>query len=279
MLYLVGTPIGNLKDISERALEALEAADVIACEDTRVTGLLLQALEITGKRLISYHEHNKAASGEGIIKLLEEGLNVVQVSDAGMPAISDPGADLVRLAIDRGIEVSVIPGPSAVTAALAISGLNTRYFHFEGFLPSEGGDRKKRIKALADIHETIVMYEAPHRIRKLFDELSEAGFGSCRAAVCRELTKKYEQAIRMTVDEMRGYYEKTEPKGEFCICLEPLPVKESGASGMVEADRMIELLCSKGMSTKDVAAAVSELTGMNKKEAYNAAMKYKDNNP
>ncbi len=279
MLYLVGTPIGNLKDISERALEALEAADVIACEDTRVTGLLLQALEITGKRLISYHEHNKAASGEGIIKLLEEGLNVVQVSDAGMPAISDPGTDLVRLAIDRGIEVSVIPGPSAVTAALAISGLDTRYFHFEGFLPSEGGDRKKRIKALADIHETIVMYEAPHRIRKLFDELSEAGFGSCRAAVCRELTKKYEQAIRMTVDEMRGYYEKTEPKGEFCICLEPLPVKESGASGMVEADRMIELLCSKGMSTKDVAAAVSELTGMNKKEAYNAAMKYKDNNP
>ena len=279
MLYLVGTPIGNLKDISERALEALEAADVIACEDTRVTGLLLQALEITGKRLISYHEHNKAASGEGIIKLLEEGLNVVQVSDAGMPAISDPGADLVRLAIDRGIDVSVIPGPSAVTAALAISGLDTRYFHFEGFLPSEGGDRKKRIKALADIHETIVMYEAPHRIRKLFDELSEAGFGSCRAAVCRELTKKYEQAIRMTVDGMRGYYEKTEPKGEFCICLEPLPVKESGASGMVEADRMTALLCSKGMSTKDVAAVVSELTGMNKKEAYNAAMKYKDNNP
>ena len=279
MLYLVGTPIGNLKDISERALEALEAADVIACEDTRVTGLLLQALEITGKRLISYHEHNKAASGEGIIKLLEEGLNVVQVSDAGMPAISDPGADLVRLAIDRGIEVSVIPGPSAVTAALAISGLDTSYFHLEGFLPSEGGDRKKRIKALADIHETIVMYEAPHRIRKLFDELSEAGFGSCRAAVCRELTKKYEQAIRMTVDEMRGYYEKTEPKGEFCICLEPLPVKESDASGMVEADRMIELLCSKGMSTKDVASVVSELTGMNKKEAYNAAMKYKDNNP
>ena len=279
MLYLVGTPIGNLKDISERALEALEAADVIACEDTRVTGLLLQALEITGKRLISYHEHNKAASGEGIIKLLEEGLNVVQVSDAGMPAISDPGADLVKLAIEKGIEVSVIPGPSAVTAALAISGLDTRYFHFEGFLPSEGGDRKKRIKELTNIHETIVLYEAPHRIRKLFDELSEAGFGSCKAAICRELTKRYEQAIRLTVDEMRGYYEKTEPKGEFCICLEPLPAKEAGASGMVEADRMIEILCSKGMSTKDVAAVVSELTGMNKKEAYNAAMKYKDNNP
>ena len=276
MLYLVGTPIGNLKDISQRALEALEAADVIACEDTRVTGLLLQALEITGKRLISYHEHNKDASGEGIIKLLEEGLNVVQVSDAGMPAISDPGADLVKLAIEKGIEVSVIPGPSAVTAALAISGLDTRYFHFEGFLPSEGGDRKKRIKALADIHETIVMYEAPHRIRKLFDELSEAGFGSCKASVCRELTKKYEQAIRMNVDELREYYQKTEPKGEFCICLEPLPAKEAGASGMVEADKLIEMLCEKGMSTKDIASVVSELTGMNKKEAYNQAMKLKE---
>lgn len=276
MLYLVGTPIGNLKDISKRALETLEAADVIACEDTRVTGLLLQALEISGKRLISYHEHNKAASGGGIIKLLEEGLNVVQVSDAGMPAISDPGVDLVKLAIEKGIEVSVIPGPSAVTAALAISGLDTRYFHFEGFLPSEGGDRKKRIKALTDIHETIVMYEAPHRIRKLFDELSEAGFGSCKASVCRELTKKYEQAIRMTVDELRGYYQKTEPKGEFCICLEPLPEKETGASGMVEADKLIGMLCEKGMSTKDVASVVSELTGMNKKEAYNQAMKLKE---
>ena len=276
MLYLVGTPIGNLKDISQRALEALEAADVIACEDTRVTGLLLQALEISGKRLISYHEHNKAARGEGIIKLLEEGLNVVQVSDAGMPAISDPGADLVKLAIEKGIEVSVIPGPSAVTAALAISGLDTRYFHFEGFLPSEGSDRKKRIKALTDVHETIVLYEAPHRIRKLFDELSEAGFGDRKASVCRELTKKYEQAIRMSVDELREYYQKTEPKGEFCICLEPLPEKETGASDMVEADKLIGMLCEKGMSTKDVASVVSELTGMNKKEAYNQAMKLKE---
>lgn len=276
MLYLVGTPIGNLKDITERAREALEAADVIACEDTRVTGLLLQSLGITGKRLISYHEHNKAASGDGIIKLLEEGLNVVQVSDAGMPAISDPGADLVKLAIEKGFEVSVIPGPSAVTAALAISGLDTRYFHFEGFLPSEGGDRKKRIKELAGIRETIVLYEAPHRIRKLFYELAEAGFGSCRAAVCRELTKRYEEAIRMTVDEACEYYQKTEPKGEFCICLEPVPAKESGTSGMVEADKLIGMLCDKGMSTKDVASVVSELTGMNKKEAYNAAMKLKD---
>ena len=163
-----------------------------------------------------------------------------------------------------------------MTAALAISGLDTRYFHFEGFLPSEGGDRKKRIKALADIHETIVMYEAPHRIKKLFDELSEAGFGSCKASVCRELTKKYEQAIRMTVDELREYYQKTEPKGEFCICLEPLPSKETCASGTVEADKLIEMLCEKGMSTKDVASVVSSLTGMNKKEAYNQAMKLKE---
>lgn len=276
MLYLVGTPIGNLKDITERAVEVLESADVIACEDTRVTGLLLQSLSITGKRLISYHEHNKAASGDGIIKLLEEGLTVAQVSDAGMPAISDPGADLAGLALEKGIQVSVIPGPSAVTAALALSGLDTRYFHFEGFLPSEGGARRDRIRKLQAIHETIVLYEAPHRIRKLLDELSEAGFGSCRTAICRELTKRYEETLHLTVDEACEYYKKTEPKGEFCICLEPLPVQESGACGTVEASTMIELLCSKGMSTKDVASVVSELTGMNKKEAYNAAMKLKD---
>ena len=138
MLYLVGTPIGNLDDMSPRACEVLKSVDVIACEDTRVTGILLSQLGINGKRLIAYHEHNKAASGNGILDLLKQGLNVAEVSDAGMPAISDPGADLASLAALNGIEVSVIPGPSAVTAALSISGLDTRYFQFEAFLPSEG---------------------------------------------------------------------------------------------------------------------------------------------
>lgn len=272
MLYLVGTPIGNLEDMSPRACEVLENADVIACEDTRVTGILLSGLGITGKRLISYHEHNKAASGNGIIDLLKQGLNVAQVSDAGMPAISDPGADLALLASENGIEVSVIPGPSAVTAALSISGLDTRYFHFEGFLPSEGSKRRERLKALCLIGETIVLYEAPHRLRKLLDELVEAGFGGRKLAICRELTKKYEEVLRMTVSEAVDYYKDTEPRGEFCLCLEPLEQKASAASSASgDPEKLIALLKDKGMSSKDISNVVSEFTGMNKKEAYKIA--------
>ena len=269
MLYLVGTPIGNLDDMSPRACEVLKNVDVIACEDTRVTGILLSQLGITGKRLIAYHEHNKAASGNGIIDLLKQGLNVAEVSDAGMPAISDPGADLASLAAVNGIEVSVIPGPSAVTAALSISGLDTRYFHFEGFLPSEGSKRRERLKALTLIGETIVLYEAPHRLKKLLDELAEAGFGSCRIALCRELTKKYEEVLRMTVAEAVEYYGSNEPRGEFCICLEPMEQKAMVEAG--DGTALIALLKSKGMSSKDIAAVVSEYTGMNKKEAYKIA--------
>lgn len=269
MLYLVGTPIGNLDDISPRACEVLKSVDVIACEDTRVTGMLLSALGITGKRLIAYHEHNKAASGNGIIDLLKQGLDVAEVSDAGMPAISDPGADLASLAASSGIEVSVIPGPSAVTAALSISGLDTRYFHFEGFLPSEGSKRRERLKVLTLIGETIVLYEAPHRLKKLLDELSGIGFGGKKIAICRELTKKYEEVLRMSVDEACEYYRSTEPRGEFCICLEPLEQKETVPAG--DGDKLITLLKGKGMSSKDIAAVVSEYTGMNKKEAYKKA--------
>ena len=269
MLYLVGTPIGNLEDMSPRACEVLENVDVIACEDTRVTGILLSGLGITGKRLIAYHEHNKAASGNGIIDLLKQGLNVAQVSDAGMPAISDPGADLALLAAENGIEISVIPGPTAVTAALSISGLDTRYFHFEGFLPSEGSKRRERLKALTLIGETIVLYEAPHRLRKLLDELVETGFGDKKLAICRELTKKYEEVLRMTVNESVEYYKTTEPRGEFCLCLEPLEQKASAASG--DPEKLIALLKDKGMSSKDISNVVSEFTGMNKKEAYKIA--------
>ena len=243
MLYLVGTPIGNLDDMSPRACSVLESVDVIACEDTRVTGILLSNLGISGKRLIAYHEHNKAASGNGIIDMLKSGLNVAQVSDAGMPAISDPGADLASLAAANGIEVSVIPGPTAVTAALSISGLDTRYFHFEGFLPSEGSKRRERLKALTLIGESIVLYEAPHRLRKLLDELAETGFGDKKLAICRELTKKYEEVLRMTVSEAAQYYKDNEPRGEFCLCLEPLEQKAAQASG--DPEKLIALLKKK----------------------------------
>ena len=255
--------------MSPRACEVLKNVDVIACEDTRVTGILLSNLGITGKRLIAYHEHNKAASGNGIIDLLKQGLDVAEVSDAGMPAISDPGADLALLAAENGIEISVIPGPSAVTAALSISGLDTRYFHFEGFLPSEGSKRRERLKALTLIGETIVLYEAPHRLKRLLDELANNGFGGNKIALCRELTKKYEEVLRMTVDEAVDYYKTTEPRGEFCICLEPQAQTAMVAAG--DGTILIAMLKEKGMSSKDIASVVSEYTGMNKKEAYKIA--------
>ena len=171
MLYLVGTPIGNMGDITSRAVEILSEVDYIACEDTRVTGILLKNLEIEGKRLISYHEHNKASKGQEIVELLKQGFNVAQVSDAGMPAVSDPGEDLVKLCIEENVEFTVVPGPVAAITALVMSGLSTRYYHFEGFLPNSGSDRKKRLKKLNEYEETIVLYEAPHRLKKLVAEL------------------------------------------------------------------------------------------------------------
>ena len=271
MLYLVGTPIGNLSDMSPRAEEVLTQADVIACEDTRVTGILLKEKGIEAKKLFCYQEHNKAAKGPVLIDMMKQGLTVAQVSDAGMPAISDPGEDLVRLAVEAGIEVSVIPGPVAAVSALAISGLSTRYYHFEGFLPQESKKRRDRLEALKAYGETIVLYEAPHRIQKLIEELEGAGFGDKKASFCRELTKKYEEVIRLTVSEAKAYFEKNAPRGEFVVCLEPL-ASSSGpkgeSAGTCDADTLIKLLLDKGMPTKDIAQVVSKATGLGKKEMY-----------
>ncbi len=271
MLYLVGTPIGNLSDMSPRAEEVLTQADVIACEDTRVTGILLKEKGIEAKKLFCYQEHNKAAKGPVLIDMMKQGLTVAQVSDAGMPAISDPGEDLVRLAVEAGIEVSVIPGPVAAVSALAISGLSTRYYHFEGFLPQESKKRRDRLEALKAYGETIVLYEAPHRIQKLIEELEGAGFGDKKASFCRELTKKYEEVIRLTVSEAKAYFEQNAPRGEFVVCLEPL-ASSSGpkgeSAGTCDADTLIKLLLDKGMPTKDIAQVVSKATGLGKKEMY-----------
>ncbi|MBQ4191727.1 MAG: 16S rRNA (cytidine(1402)-2'-O)-methyltransferase [Clostridiales bacterium] len=271
MLYLVGTPIGNLSDMSPRAEEVLTQADVIACEDTRVTGILLKEKGIEAKKLFCYQEHNKAAKGPVLIDMMKQGLTVAQVSDAGMPAISDPGEDLVRLAVEAGIEVSVIPGPVAAVSALAISGLSTRYYHFEGFLPQESKKRRDRLEALKAYGETIVLYEAPHRIQKLIEELEDAGFGDKKASFCRELTKKYEEVIRLTVSEAKEYFEQNAPRGEFVVCLEPL-ASSSGpkgeSAGTCDADTLIKLLLDKGMPTKDIAQVVSKATGLGKKEMY-----------
>ncbi len=267
MLYLVGTPIGNLGDISSRAVEVLSEVDYVACEDTRVTGLLLQKLDITGKKLISYHEHNKVTKGPQLIEMLKAGATIAQVSDAGMPAISDPGEDLVKLCIEEGVEFTVIPGPVAAIAALVLSGLSTRYYHMEGFLPNSGSDRKKRIENLKNINETIIVYEAPHRIKKLMSELADSGFSNSKIALCRELTKKYEEVLRMTVEEAVNYFDENEPRGEYVVCLEPMPEEMIEVSSD-DVEGLARKLKDEGMPTKQIAAKLSEITGRPKKEMY-----------
>ena len=271
MLYLVGTPIGNMGDISSRAVEILSSVDYIACEDTRVTGILLKNLGIEEHKLISYHEHNKASKGQELIDLLKQGFNVAQVSDAGMPAISDPGEDLVKLCIEQDVEFTVVPGPVAAITALVLSGISTRRYHYEGFLPNSGSERRKRLKELPKYDETIVLYEAPHRLRKLVSELKEEGFGPSRAAFCRELTKKYEEVLRMTIDEADAYYEQTEPRGEYVVCLEPA-VKAAPVFDDEHIDSEIRRLREEGMSVKEIAKVLSDATGFNKKEMYSRAV-------
>ena len=271
MLYLVGTPIGNLGDISSRAMEILSQVDYVACEDTRVTGILLKNLNISANRLISYHEHNKVSKGQEIVELLKNGFSVAQVSDAGMPAVSDPGEDLVALCIKEGLEFTVVPGPVAAVTALVMSGLSTRYYHFEGFLPNSGSDRKKRLAKLPEYEETIVLYEAPHRIRKLMSELAAEGFGDSRISLCRELTKKYEEVLRMTVNEAASYYEKNEPKGEFVVCLEPVVRKQAEFDdAYIEGE--IRRLRESGMPVKKIAEIIASDTGCSKKEIYARAV-------
>ncbi len=272
MLYLIGTPIGNLGDISPRATEMLAAADIIACEDTRRTGLLLQQLGIEGK-LFSYHEHNKVAKGRVLIEKMKEGATVALVSDAGMPSINDPGEDLVKLCIENNIDISVVPGPVAAITALVMSGLDTTRFHYEGFLPSEQSERRKRLEELKRIPETIIIYEAPHRLNKLVAELAENGFADCRAAFCRELTKKYEQVVRMTVGEAVDYYKENPPKGEFVICLEALPsVSDVQEYSDSDVDALILKLAADGKTTKEIASELASVTGRRKKEIYEHAL-------
>ena len=268
MLYLVGTPIGNMGDISERACEVLSEVDLVACEDTRRTGLLLSNLGIKND-LFSYHEHNKAAKGPILVNKLKEGQNIALVSDAGMPCISDPGADLVKLCIEEDLDVTVVPGPVAGITALVMSGLSARRYHFEGFIPVESKERKERISKLKDLRETIIIYEAPHRLLKTIEDLVNAGFGDCRAAFCRELTKKYEQVIRLKLSEASEWFTNTPPKGEFVVCIEPLEEQASEEQmTQEELDALIVEMAQNGEPTKKIAATLAEKTGKNKKELY-----------
>ena len=272
MLYLVGTPIGNMQDLSPRAIEVLSHVDLVACEDTRRTGLLLAHFGISAK-LMSYHEHNKASAGGKLISRLKEGAEVALVSDAGMPSISDPGEDLVKLCIEEGIEVTAVPGPVAGITALVLSGMDTRHYYFEGFLPVETKERKERLSVVAETSVTTILYEAPHRLLKTLSDLSGAGMGERKISACRELTKKYEEVIRGTVEEVTAHFEKVPPKGEFVLVLEGAPKNDAKKKLSPEERRNVILdLESKGLSTKDIAKTLALEWGESKKALYDEVL-------
>ena len=268
MLYLVGTPIGNMQDLSPRAVEVLSTVDLVACEDTRRTGLLLSHFGISAK-LMSYHEHNKASAGSKIIARLKEGQQVALVSDAGMPSISDPGEDLVKLCIEEGIDVTTVPGPVAGISALVLSGMDTRHYYFEGFLPVETKDRKERISVVSETQVTTILYEAPHRLLKTLNDLSAAGMSERRISACRELTKKYEEVVRGTVSEVIEHFNEVPPKGEFVLVLEGKPKNETKTElSPEERKNRILNLESQGLSTKEIAKTPSLEWGESKKALY-----------
>lgn len=219
MLYIVATPIGNLGDITLRALEVLKSVDLIACEDTRQTKKLLDRHQIT-KPLTSYYEHNKLPKGEYLLSLLKEGKSIALVSDSGTPGISDPGFHIVKFALESNIKVTPIPGACALITALSASGMPTNRFIFEGFLPIKPGARKKKLLELAKQKKTIVLYESPHRFLRLLNEIKEI-FGETEVTVVREVTKKFEEIKKGKIDTILEYYKTNKVKGEFVLILNP----------------------------------------------------------
>lgn len=217
MLYIVSTPIGNLKDITLRALEVLKSVDLIAAEDTRHTKILTSHYGIATP-LTSYFEYNKLKKGDFLLKALKNGQKIALVSDSGTPGISDPGYHLVKLAIDNNIPITVVPGPSALTAALVLSGFPAHKFAFEGFLPTKKVSRQKKLKEISKESRTIVIYESPHRLIVLLEDIVEV-LGNKQIAICREITKKFEEVKRAPAPELLEYFSKNKPRGEFVIIL------------------------------------------------------------
>lgn len=269
-LYLVGTPIGNLSDISERAVKVLSEVDFIAAEDTRNSLKLLFALGIKNE-LVSYHEHNRKSSGERIIERLLAGESCALITDAGMPAISDPGEDIVRDCAEAGVSVAVVPGPSAVVSALALSGLSTSRFAFEGFLPAGKGERRARLEGVAREDRTMIFYEAPHKLRGTLDAMAEV-FGSDRKiALCREMTKLNEEALRMTLGEAVVYYSEREPRGEYVLVLEGYSgTEDKGDNPCYDDDpeTHVSNYQAQGSSRMDAIKQAARDRGISKSEMY-----------
>ena len=269
-LTLVGTPIGNLSDFSPRAVAALQECDFIAAEDTRVTLTLLNHFGIK-KPLVSYYEHNKRERGEQICARLEAGENAVLVSDAGMPAISDPGEDLVALCHERGIPVGIVPGPSAVVTALALSGLPTGRFTFEGFLSMNKRGRREHLTELQTERRTMVFYEAPHKLSSTLDDML-AAWGDRRIAIIRELTKIHEEVIRTTLAEAAARYQQEAPRGEIVLIIEGAPVQDTPEQTPEQASERARRYMQEGLSASDAARRAAAETGVKKGDIYRLLM-------
>ncbi len=270
-LYLVSTPIGNLGDLSPRAVETLSGVDFIAAEDTRVTIKLLNHFGIK-KPLISYFEHNRVQSGEKIVQRLKDGENVALVSDAGMPAVSDPGEELVRLCAQEDITVCCIPGPCAAVTALAVSGQSTQRFTFEGFICTAGKNRSEHLESLKDEKRTMIVYEAPHKLVMTLTDLKAVLGGERALSLCRELTKIYEEVIRTTIDGALEIYERIPPKGEYVLVISGKPESDTPEVTLDEALRRVWRYRSEGKSLKQACALASEDTGYSKNALYGAAL-------
>lgn len=271
-LYLVATPIGNLSDITLRALETLAGADVLACEDTRVTRVLLERYGIR-RRMTAYHEHNEAEAAPRLIAMVEEGRSVALASDAGTPLVSDPGFRLVQAAQEKGVRVVPIPGPSAVLAALTASGLPTDAFMFAGFLPVKAGQRRSRLEALAGVPATLVFFESPRRLADTLEAMAET-LGARQAIVARELTKAFEEVRCGMLAELAAHYDEAgAPKGEVVICV--APPGEPGPADADETDRLLLALSSE-MSASKAAGEAARMTGGKKSELYQRLLTLKE---
>lgn len=271
IIYLVSTPIGNLEDITLRAIRILKEADIIAAEDTRQTLKLLNHFEIK-KPLISYHEHNKREMGEKIINMVKEGKVVAITTDAGTPGISDPGEDIVKLAIENSMSVYLIPGASAAIYGLVVSGFDTSRFVFEGFLPRDNRERRAHLEGIRNERRTMIFYEAPHRLLKTLADFYET-FGNRRISICRELTKRYEEIERVSLLDAIEIYKEKEPRGEYVLVVEGKSDEEIKEEAKSQFEGMgigehIRMYIDQGMSKKEAIKRVAKDRDLPKSEVY-----------
>ena len=269
-LYLIGTPIGNLSDFSPRAVETLSTVDFIAAEDTRVTLKLLNHFDIH-KPLVSYYEHNKYASGEKIVQRILNGESCGLVTDAGMPAVSDPGEDIVRMCMEQNIPVTVIPGPTALITALVLSGLPTGRFCFEGFLSTNHKSRREHLEELTDEPRTMIFYEAPHKLRKTLSDLKDVFGEGRKITLCRELTKLHEEILPFSLSDAVRYYEEHDPKGEYVLIVEGRPEKSDPCMSEEDALALVSQYRAEGRSLKESCKLASSQSGFSKNELYSMA--------